>query len=117
MLRGSMTEPEIILWSKIRRRQVEGCRFRRQYSVGQYVIDFYSPEVKLGIEIDGESHTRTQNIEYDRLREAAIKEIGINFLRFTNAEVHENLGRVTRKICETVAAIREWKSDPLSSPL
>ena len=55
-LRGSMPEAEVILWSRLKGRQLLGCKFRRQYSVGSFVIDFFSVEVKLGIELDGDSH-------------------------------------------------------------
>ena len=57
-LRNSMPTAEVILWTRLRGRQLLGCKFRRQYSVGAYVMDFYSPEVKLGIELDGDSHFR-----------------------------------------------------------
>ena len=55
-LRGSMPEAEVILWSRLKGRQLLGCKFRRQYSVGSFVIDFFSVEIKLGIELDGDSH-------------------------------------------------------------
>ena len=55
-LRGSMPNAEILPWSRLKGHQLLGCKFRRQYSVGAYVIDFFSAEVKLGIELDGESH-------------------------------------------------------------
>ena len=56
VLRNAMTQAEIIVWSKLSRRQMHGYKFRRQYSVDQYVIDFYCPELKLAIEVDGDSH-------------------------------------------------------------
>lgn len=58
MLRRNMSEAEKILWSRIRRKQIEGCRFRRQYSADAYVFDFYCPEIRLDVEVDGESHNR-----------------------------------------------------------
>ncbi len=56
MLRRSMPRPEAILWARLRDRQLGGQKFRRQYSVGNFVIDFFCPELKLAVEIDGESH-------------------------------------------------------------
>jgi very-short-patch-repair endonuclease len=56
LLRKNMTNAEALVWSKIRDKQIEGSKFRRQYSVGQFVIDFYCTELKLAIEIDGDSH-------------------------------------------------------------
>ncbi len=58
LLRGSMPDAEVILWSRLKGRQLLGCKFRRQYSVGAYVVDFFSVEIKLAIEVDGDSHYR-----------------------------------------------------------
>ena len=99
-LRKNMPQPEIILWSKIRRKQIKGYRFRRQYSVGSYVLDFYCPELQLAIEIDGESHDRADVVEYDRERQEEISQLGITFLRFTNVDIMKNLESVLRKIKE-----------------
>jgi very-short-patch-repair endonuclease len=52
-LRNNMTNAEKLLWERIRRRQIRNKRFLRQFSVGKYVIDFYCPEIKLAIEVDG----------------------------------------------------------------
>jgi very-short-patch-repair endonuclease len=51
-----MPPAEVILWQRLRNRQVEGYKFRRQYSIGRFVVDFYCPEKRLAIEVDGESH-------------------------------------------------------------
>ena len=65
-LRGSMPNAEVILWSRLKGRQLLGCKFRRQYSVGSFVIDFFSVESKLGIELDGDSHFESGATEYDQ---------------------------------------------------
>ena len=65
-LRASMPDAEVILWSRLKGRQLLGCKFRRQYSVGSFVIDFFSVEIKLGIELDGESHYQPGAADYDR---------------------------------------------------
>ncbi len=52
-LRNAMPSAEVVLWSKLKARQLLSCKFRRQYGVGPFVIDFYSPEIKLGIELEG----------------------------------------------------------------
>lgn len=98
MLRRNMTQPEIILWSKIRRKQLDGFRFRRQYSVSEYILDFYCPELKVAIEIDGENHSRTEMKEYDFEREEIIKSFGISILRFTNKEVNDHIDNVLERI-------------------
>jgi very-short-patch-repair endonuclease len=55
-LRHSMPDAEVMLWSRLKCRQLLKCKFRRQYSVGSFVLDFFSAEIKLGIELDGHSH-------------------------------------------------------------
>jgi very-short-patch-repair endonuclease len=55
-LRRNITKAEAIIWQKLRCKQIETCKFRNQYSVDRFILDFYSPEIKLAIEIDGESH-------------------------------------------------------------
>jgi very-short-patch-repair endonuclease len=105
-LRKNMPNAEVLLWTKIRRKQILDCRFRRQYSVGAYVLDFYCPEIKLAIEIDGESHCRSSAEEYDKLREDEIKQLGIQFLRFQNTDVYKNINGVLQKIYEKIEKIK-----------
>ena len=83
-LRNQLSPAEAILWSKLQRRQMAGFKFRRQYSVSSYVLDFYCPDAKLAIEIDGDSHFQEDAAEYDGKRQTAIEQLGIRFLRFTN---------------------------------
>lgn len=109
MLRKNMPGAEITLWSRLRRRQVLGQKFRRQFSVDQYVIDFYCPALKLAIEVDGESHTRSR-LEYDIDRQRQIESYGIRFLRFTNADIVENLDAVLTKIYETIENLDQQSS-------
>jgi len=96
-----MPKAEIILWSKLRRKQLLGERFRRQYGIDSYVIDFYCPELKLAIEVDGESHTSARQT-YDEERQAFIEAYGVTFLRFTNADVYENLDGVLMRVLQTI---------------
>ncbi len=86
-LRNDMPEAEQKLWWVIRGRQMEGFKFRRQYGVGPYVLDFYCPELRLGIEIDGDSHFQEGGQERDRNRDEFIRSKGITILRFTNLDV------------------------------
>jgi very-short-patch-repair endonuclease len=95
-----MPQAEILLWAKLRGTGLKGHTFRRQYSVKNYVLDFYCPKQKLAIEIDGDSHFIDRAEEYDRERQTVIESYGIKFLRFTNAEVSENIDGVVMKIIE-----------------
>jgi very-short-patch-repair endonuclease len=102
MLRRNMPEAEIILWSRLRRRCLLGYKFRRQYGIGRYSVDFFCPELKLAIEVDGSSHFVEHAEERDRIREEFIGQFGVCFLRFTNSEVRTSLNGVLTKIEEVV---------------
>jgi very-short-patch-repair endonuclease len=97
-LRKNMPQAEVMLWSKLRGKNVKGYKFRRQYSVGSYIVDFYCAELKLAIEIDGESHFIEGSEDRDRQRQEFIESAGIRFLRFTNTDVYERLDGVLETI-------------------
>ncbi len=107
-LRSKMTKAEAIVWQKLRCKQLENCKFRNQYSVDRFVLDFYSPELKLAIEIDGESHFQEGVAQYDKERQIFIESAGIQFLRFTNRDVYENLNGVLETIAYKIRELREW---------
>ncbi|MDP2167614.1 MAG: endonuclease domain-containing protein [Thermodesulfovibrionales bacterium] len=111
LLRSSMPKAEVILWSKLKGKGLQGNKFRRQYSIEQFVIDFYSPKLKLAIELDGDSHFVEGADEYDRERQTIIEAYGIRFLRFTNKEVHENLKGVLDKIMATIITQESGEGD------
>jgi very-short-patch-repair endonuclease len=106
-LRRNITKAEAIIWQKLRCKQIENCKFRNQYSVEQFVLDFYSPEIKLAIEIDGESHFQEGAAQYDNERQIFIESAGINFLRFTNNQVYENLNGVLETIAQKIRELRQ----------
>ncbi len=89
-LRANMTGEEKILWEKLRSKKL-GFKFKRQYSIGPYVVDFYCSAKKIAIEVDGEVHGTNTAIEYDKEREEFIKSFGIKIIRFSNEEVRGNL--------------------------
>nr|WP_249199458.1 endonuclease domain-containing protein [Photobacterium sp. GJ3] len=98
-LRTHLTEPERRLWRKLRCHQL-GVKFRRQHGIGRYIVDFYCPDTKLVIEIDGDSHSHYSELglQYDAKRDALMAELGIRVLRFTNQEVMCNLDEVVEMI-------------------
>ncbi len=102
-----MLPAEQLVWARLKGRQVEDCKFRRQYSVGAFVIDFYSVEIKLAIEIDGESHFRDGADVYDLERQSLIEAARIQFLRFTNTQVYEELDAVIESITQVICALRK----------
>ena len=97
-LRNNMPLPETILWTKLKGRQLGGHKFRRQYSVENFVIDFYCPEVKLAVEVDGTEVMKSKDME----RQSKIESFGIRFVRFTNKEILENIAGVLVKIMELI---------------
>lgn len=93
---------EVIIWSKLKGKRLQGYKFRCQYSVDRFVVDFYCPKIKLAIEIDGDSHFVEGAEISDRERETIIESYGTIFLRFTNRDVTENLDGVIEKIIEYI---------------
>jgi very-short-patch-repair endonuclease len=105
-LRNNMPPAEKLIWSKIRNKQIEGCKFRRQYSIGAFVIDFYSPELRLALEIDGESHFVNGAQTYDNERELFLKDRATKILRFTNSQVYQDLDTVLELIPAKIQELR-----------
>lgn len=95
-LRNNMTEQEIILWSYLRKRQLLGLKFIRQYSVDGFILDFYCPRVRLAIEVDGSHHAKQK--EYDNERTKYLKSINIEVLRFWNSEISSDISKVLDRI-------------------
>ena len=105
-LRNNLTEAEVVLWSRLRNRQVLNQHFRRQVSIGRYVVDFYCAKLKLAIEIDGDLHyLEERTIEYDKKRQREIEMLRIKFLRFDNLEVYKNLNGVINEIWITIEGL------------
>ncbi len=83
-LRTNGTAAEAVLWRALKNRQVGGWKWRRQFSVGGYILDFYCPKAKLGIELDGNQHLSSIGVYYDGVRTEYLYEHGIRILRFEN---------------------------------
>lgn len=96
-LRSEMTECEKIMWKFLRGRRLK-VRFLRQYSIDNYVIDFYCPELKLAIEVDGEIHENYRQNIYDKERQSYIEKFGIKFIRIKNEELLKNPQSAVEKI-------------------
>ena len=79
-----MTSAEELLWDRVRGKKLQGLRFKRQYGLGPYILDFYVPQVKLCIEVDGGIHNLKEVKEKDKNRDAFMKENGIKVVRFRN---------------------------------
>jgi very-short-patch-repair endonuclease len=97
-LRSNMTEAETALWWKLRKRQLNNRQFYRQRIIGNYIVDFYCPEGKLVVEIDGSQHYSEPGKAKDKLRDKHITDLGLKILRFSAREVMENLEGVLEVI-------------------
>jgi len=109
-LRNNSTPAEKLLWSMLQHSNLGGYKFRRQHSVGAYILDFYCPSEKLAVELDGDSHFTGEAIEYDRERTAYLNALNIKVLRFLNTDVYDNLNVVCEKI------LLEIKGENLTTP-
>jgi len=96
-LRQKATLQEKLLWEKLRNQKL-GFRFKRQYSIGGYILDFYCAKKKLIVELDGEVHNTKEAKEYDAVRNKFFKELGYKTIRFWNREVEND----TEKILEII---------------
>lgn len=95
-LRNNSTPQEILLWLKLKNSQL-GFKFRRQHSIGGYIVDFYCPLKKLVIEIDGSEHFKKDNKKLDEIRTEYFKGLDIKVLRFTNVDINTNIEGVLSK--------------------
>ena len=89
-LRNNLTPAEAKLWTLLKGKQLDGRRFRRQFSVANYILDFYCPEECLAIELDGNGHNFASQAEYDAERDLFLLHYGIKVLRFENKWVWDN---------------------------
>ena len=97
-LRRDQTPWEAKLWSVLRNRKVEGLKFRRQFKIGKYVVDFYCLEKRLIIELDGGHHNETDKSALDLERQKYLETKGYKVLRFWNSELDNNLDGVIEVI-------------------
>ena len=99
-LRASPTEAEQRLWHRLNRRQLRGVRFYRQRPLGGYIADFYSPTLRLVIEVDGSQHLEPESRQYDHRRETWLRQQGLTILRFDNLQVLNDTDAVVEAILE-----------------
>ncbi len=97
-----MTDAEIILWSKIRMKQLNNSQFYRQKIIGNYIVDFFCPKYKLIIEVDGGQHYSDEMLNADRDRDETLKSMRLTVLRFTNVDIFKNIEGVVTRILENL---------------
>ncbi|MGZ3346177.1 MAG: DUF559 domain-containing protein [Caulobacteraceae bacterium] len=97
-LRKAMSEPEVMLWSRLRGRGPNQPTFRRQHPIGSIIVDFYCPSCRLAVEVDGDTHATEEAMWRDRARDHWLASQGIEVLRVPAAAVYRDLRRVVRAI-------------------
>ena len=86
------------MWEALKGKKLDGFKFRRQYGIGRYVIDFFCVQKKLSVEIDGEVHNNKDSNEYDLERDDFIKGFGIKVMRFRNEDIERDIDKVLKLI-------------------
>lgn len=97
-LRNHLTPAEAELWKYLKDYQLQGKKFRRQHSIKNFIVDFYCPEERLVIELDGQGHFQLSGNQNNLERDAILKNVGIRTLRFENKEVFNRLDYVLETI-------------------
>ncbi|WP_394370933.1 endonuclease domain-containing protein [Salegentibacter lacus] len=101
ILRESLTPAEAFLWNFLKARKLEGKRFTRQHSIGNYIVDFYCASEKLIVELDGEVHLNSTAEEKDSKRSEYLQGLGFKVIRFENKMVFDFLPSVLKEITDS----------------
>lgn len=107
-LRKNSTRAENILWQELRGKKLIDTKFKRQFAVDKYILDFYCPEIKLAIELDGEIHNDRYVTANDKVRTTFLNSYGIKVIRFKNEEIFESVERVLEKLKEEILKMRVY---------
>lgn len=114
-LRSNMTDAERALWQRLRNKQIEGIQFYRQKPIGEFIVDFHAPAVRLVIEVDGGQHFEAAAAARDVARDRALHELGLLVLRFDNRQVLAEMEGVLKLVHQAVCArVRNPPCPPFS---
>ncbi len=108
-LRKIETKAEKILCGRLRNRQVNGLKFRRQHPIGYFISDFYCHEIKLIIELEGKVHNKKEQKEYDKLRKELIDTWGYTIIDFKNKQIYNDI----EKVIQTIIKVKKTQTLPL----
>jgi very-short-patch-repair endonuclease len=111
-LRNGSTKAEIVLWQKIKRKQMYGYDFDRQKPIDNYILDFFCYDLMLGIEVDGYSHEFLEVYNKDLIKEAKMNELGIEVLRFSDHQVLKDTENVIRAIEQYILEFERHTPNP-----
>ena len=107
-LRNNATPAEASLWRALKNKQVENLKFRRQFGFGPYILDFYCPQIRLCVELDGEVHRSYDTEMYDMVRTEFLQKNNVHVIRFNNEIVFRNTNGI---IEEVIRYYDEWKKE------
>ena len=107
-LRRNATNAELKLWFHLRSAKMNGYSFRRQHPIGPYTIDFYCPNAKLAVELDGDEHGTDKGLAHDAARTRFLDRRGVRVIRFPN---HEVAASVT-VVLESIHRVLQHQSPP-----
>ncbi len=105
-LRNHSTKSEIILWKKIKNKQL-GVKFRRQYNIGYWIVDFYCHELKLIIELDGSIHYEEEVSERDKTRQQILENKGYIVIRYSNHKILDDIDSVLSNIKQAIHTLQQ----------
>ena len=106
-LRSQMTDSELALWERLRRKQVQAVQFYRQKPIGNYIVDFYAPKPKIVVEVDGSQHMDSEHAARDLQRDAFLASQGLRVLRFDDLQVLKEIEGVMEVIVQAISGSLE----------
>lgn len=104
-LRNNSTDSEIKLWRRIKNKQLE-VKFRRQFNISNFIVDFYCHECKLVVELDGWVHNIEEQIKKDQYKDSELKKLGYAVVRYQNSDIAYRLDWVVDNIWEIVEELK-----------
>ncbi|OYQ35078.1 DNA methylase [Flavobacterium cyanobacteriorum] len=111
-LRNNSTKAEVMLWQKLKRKQMYGYDFHRQKPLDNYILDFFCYELMLGIEVDGYSHEFLEVYNKDVVKEVRMNDFGITVLRFSDSQVLKDIENVIRAIEQYITEYEKHTPNP-----
>jgi len=113
-LRNNMTNAEIVLWLKLKGKQL-GYKFRRQHGIGKYIVDFYCAELKLIIEIDGDVHALDKQTQLDEERQKYLESLHYKVIRYNNNDILTNINGALDDLISCMETLKT--ANPSAPPL
>lgn len=116
-LRSNLTDAERALWQRLRGKQIEGVQFYRQKPLGEFIVDFYAPAMRLVMELDGGQHFDEEAVARDATRDRVLDGLGLMVLRFDNRQVLAEIEAVLQRVHQVVCGRLRNPPAPSKSPL